>query len=126
LILIDSAAAVTSQWNWLRAKAEEKMHVRQTKPAEAVFQQEMNTYLEEPNVPMPVLQHSGESENCSTYVLKASVRAESLHWGSKHYKAFPQLARLARISLSIPAMSVSSERIFSKTGLQLFLIADHD
>lgn len=116
------SSATTSQWNWLRARADEKLRTRQNKPAGAVFQLEIDRYLEEPNVPMPVLQHLGDSRDgkaaaLTTSVQATSIRADSLRWWSIHSKDFPNLSRLARTYLAIPATSVSSERMFSKAGL---------
>ena len=96
------SASPSSQWNWPRAKTEEKLCVQQRKPAETVFQQELNKYMEEPNVQMPDVGCTGFAVN--------------LRWWSGHKNDYPNLSWLARIYLAIPATSVSSEHTFSKTA----------
>lgn len=68
-------------------------------PAVNIFQTELDNYLDvEPNIPV-------------------SWDDAALKWWAKNSSKYPNLSQVARAYLGIPATSVSSERLFSKTGL---------
>ncbi|XP_067930857.1 E3 SUMO-protein ligase ZBED1-like [Watersipora subatra] len=70
--------------------------------------------------------HSDEDDNLTSNTDKEislyaslprlSMKSDPLVWWREHRETFPYLAQLAQKYLSIQAMSVSSERVFSAAG----------
>ena len=61
---------------------------------------------------------SVESElNAYTRVQEVSLDTNPLMWWKHHVQEFPHLVRLDRQHLTVPATSVSPERLFSSVGL---------
>ena len=84
---------------WLKSKAENKARVRESVPAVSILQTELDNFLDaEPNIPV-------------------SWDDAALKWWANNASKYPHLSQVARAYLGIPATSVSSERLFSKTGL---------
>jgi len=82
--------------NWLEMKKAQKAR-QSTRPSERLkLSDELDKYLDEPN----------ESETSNPYLWWASNLAE-----------YPNVAKVAKSYLNIPAISVASERVFSKCGL---------
>jgi len=52
--------AQNSSWDWPKAKADEQLRAKQSKPA---FLQELSNFLDEPNVPLPVCKISKPAMN---------------------------------------------------------------
>ena len=71
---------------------------------QAVFEMELRAYLALPQV---------------AFRNADGTRANPLAWWRKHESLYPNLARLARRYLCIPATSASVERLFSVAGLVL-------
>jgi len=63
-------------WDWLKAKAHEKLRAKQSKPVEVAFLQELSNVLDKPNVTQPVKQHDAL---CAT-LGEESGRSASLKW----------------------------------------------
>ena len=59
------------------------------------------------------------TEELEQYLAEKTVKRKSnpLHWWRENDKRFPQLSKVARCLLNIPATSTPSERVFSVAGL---------
>jgi len=101
-----------SSWDWLKAKADEKLRAEQSKPVEIAFLQELSNFLDEPNVPLPVKQHDALGATSG----KESGRSASLQWWAMNFGQYPILWRFAINYLAIPATSVSKKDYFIKQG----------
>ena len=67
---------------------------------------------------MDVAVDSVETElNAYTRVQQVSLDTDPLMWWKKHVQEFPHLSRMTRHHLTVPATSVSPERLFSSVGL---------
>ena len=61
---------------------------------------------------------NGETElNAYMRVQQVANDTDPLMWWKQHQQEFPRLSRMARQYLSVPATSVSPERLFSSVGL---------
>ena len=61
-------------------------------------------------------------ENLTTFLFFSKVQqvpndTDPLMWWKQHQQEFPDLARMARQYLAVPATSASPERFFSRVGL---------
>jgi hypothetical protein len=94
-----SAGSTNVAWSWLKLKAECKARLRESMPVMNIITAEMSNSLDvEPNIPV----------SCDDAALK---------WWANNTGKYPHLSQVARVHLSISATSVSSERLFSKTGM---------
>ena len=61
---------------------------------------------------------NGETElNAYMRVQQVTKDTDPLMWWKQHQQEFPRLARMTRQYLTVPASSVSPERLFSSVGL---------
>ena len=71
-----------------------------------------------PDEPVEVEQPKREIDEAESYLAMdaASMDTDVLVWWAKHKDEFPNLSRMARQFLSVPATSASAERVFSLAG----------
>lgn len=81
--------------NWLEMKKAEKARSTNRSTEQDLLTKELDSYLEEPNVPEEI---------------------NPLSWWRTNKSKYPSVALVARAYLGIPATSVASERVFSKCG----------
>jgi hypothetical protein len=59
----------------------------------------------------------GTEFNAYTRVEQVPLDTDPLMWWKKHVQEFPRLTRMVRQYMTVPATSVSPERLFSSVGL---------
>jgi len=86
--------------------------IKQSKPVDIAFLQELSNFLDEPST---AGQRTCSTMHCMSATSgKESGRSANLQWWAISFGQYPNLAINY---LAIPATSVLSERLFSKTGL---------
>lgn len=112
---LTSANSQHDSWEWLRKKAAQKGNAVRAAPLEDIVLRELEAFLSEPILPIMDLSLSTSSAATSS-TTQGNTPITPLQWWAENQCKYPSLCVVVRILLSVPATSVSSERLFSKTG----------